>query len=76
MANGNFKIKPMNIETGGILIAVLNQSDARKHDFRSGDRILIKKGKKEINQHKFTLRNMKSGKEKLISYEDLLRKLK
>ena len=48
MANGNFKIKPMNIETGGILIAVLNQSDARKHDFRSGDRILIKKGKKEI----------------------------
>ena len=33
-------------------------------------------GKKEINQHKFTLRNMKSGKEKLISYEDLLRKLK
>ncbi|MBT3463547.1 hypothetical protein HN451_01055 [archaeon] len=33
-------------------------------------------GKKEINQHKYTLRNMKTGKEKLVSYEDLLRKLK
>jgi len=33
-------------------------------------------GKKEINQHKYNLRNMKTGKEKLVSYEDLLRKLK
>ncbi len=33
-------------------------------------------GKKEINQHKYTLRNMKTGKENLVSFEDLIRKLK
>jgi histidyl-tRNA synthetase len=33
-------------------------------------------GKKEINQHKFTMRNMKNGKEKLVNLDDIIRKLK
>jgi histidyl-tRNA synthetase len=33
-------------------------------------------GKKEINQHKFTLRNMKNGKERLVNLDDVIRKLK
>jgi histidyl-tRNA synthetase len=33
-------------------------------------------GKKEINQHKFTLRNMKNGKERLVNLDDIIRKLK
>ncbi len=37
----------MNIATGGIMVAILNQKDARKLDFHSGDRVLVKHGKKE-----------------------------
>jgi len=33
-------------------------------------------GKKEINQHRFTLRNMKTGKENLVNLDELIRKLK
>lgn len=36
------KVKDMDIATGGKLIAILNQNDAKKLDLHSGDRILIK----------------------------------
>lgn len=40
------KIKDMDIATGGPLVAVLNQKDARRFDIHRLDRIKIKKGKK------------------------------
>ncbi len=46
--NGKFKIKHINIETGGILIALLSKADAAKLDLRMGDRVIIRKGRKEI----------------------------
>ncbi|MAG60445.1 thymidine phosphorylase [archaeon] len=48
MVVNKFLIKAMNIETGGILIALLTESDAQKLDLNIGDRVLIKKGRKEI----------------------------
>lgn len=41
-----FRVKDMDIATGGILIAILHHKDAQKLDLRSGDRILLKKGHK------------------------------
>lgn len=41
------KVKDMDIATGGIFIAILNEEDARKFDLYSEDRIKLKKGKKE-----------------------------
>ncbi len=41
-----FKVKDMDIATGGTLVVILNQDDAKKLDLRSGDRIIIRKGKK------------------------------
>ena len=42
------KVKNINIATGGPLIAILNCKDANKLNLQEGDRILLKKGKKEI----------------------------
>lgn len=42
-----FRVKDMDLSTGGILVAALNELDAKCMDLHSGDRILIKKGKKE-----------------------------
>ena len=39
------KVKDMDIATGGILRAILNEEDARKFDLYPEDRILLKKGK-------------------------------
>ncbi len=36
-----FRVKDMDIATGGIMVAILNQKDARKLDLHSGDRILV-----------------------------------
>lgn len=41
------KVKDVDIATGGIHIAVLNENDARILDLHPIDRILIKKGKRE-----------------------------
>jgi AMP phosphorylase len=41
------KVKDMDIETGGILVVILNEEDARKLDLHHEDRIKIKIGKKE-----------------------------
>ncbi len=37
-----FRVKDMNIATGGILVAILNQKDARLLDLRAGDRVLVR----------------------------------
>ena len=41
-------VKDMDIETGGIHIAILNKKDAKKLDLHSGNRVVIKKGKIEV----------------------------
>lgn len=43
-----FKVKDMDIATGGIFVAILNQKDAHKLDLHSGDRILVKHNSKSI----------------------------
>jgi putative thymidine phosphorylase len=43
-----FKVKDMDIATGGVLVAILNQKDASALDLHSGDRILVHDGGKEI----------------------------
>lgn len=43
-----FKVKDMNIATGGILIAILHKKDAKRLDLASGDRIIVRDGKKEV----------------------------
>lgn len=43
-----FKVKDMDIATGGILVAILNIKDAQKYDLHSGDRILVKDNGNEI----------------------------
>lgn len=42
------KIKDINVATGGPLVAVLNYKDAHRLDLQGADRILLKKGRKEI----------------------------
>lgn len=39
-------VKDMDIATGGVLIAILNEEDARRFDLHHEDRIIVKKGKK------------------------------
>jgi len=41
------KVKDMDIETGGILVAILNEEDAHKLDLHHEDRIRLKFGRKE-----------------------------
>ncbi len=43
----HLKVKDMDIATGGPIIALINYRDAIKLDLHHGDRILIKKGKKQ-----------------------------
>ncbi len=43
-----FKVKDMDIATGGILIAILNENDAKKLDLKSGDRVLVKNHKEAV----------------------------
>jgi AMP phosphorylase len=41
------RVKDLDIATGGLLVAAINEEDARKLDLYHGDRISIKKGKRE-----------------------------
>ena len=41
------KVRDMEIETGGVLVAILNEEEAKALDLYHGDRIIIRKGKKE-----------------------------
>ncbi len=41
-------VKDMDIATGGVLIAILNQEDAEMYDFHPNDRVCITKGKRSV----------------------------
>lgn len=43
-----FVVKDMDIATGGTLIAILHQKDAKKLDLRSSDRIVVKSNSREV----------------------------
>ena len=43
-----FRVKDMDIASGGTFIAILNKKDARHLDLHSGDRILVKDGQQEV----------------------------
>jgi len=43
-----FRVKDMDIATGGTLVAILNKKDARLLDVRSGDRIVVHHGKATV----------------------------
>lgn len=43
-----FRVKDMDISTGGISIVILNENDAKDLDMKSGDRILVRHNSKEI----------------------------
>lgn len=43
----NFRVKDMDIATGGPLVAILNERDAALLDLKHGDRLILRKGKKE-----------------------------
>jgi putative thymidine phosphorylase len=71
-----FRVKDMDIASGGILIAVLNFKDAQKLDLHSGDRIQLTAGKRKTT---CILDISKSDKAvpqgKLGLYEEVLEKL-
>ncbi len=41
-------VKDMDIATGGVIVALLNQKDARKFDLHHEDRILVKHNRKQV----------------------------
>jgi len=43
-----FRVKDMDIATGGTLISILNEKDAKTLDLHSGDRILVKADGREV----------------------------
>src|SRR3989344_1984750 len=43
-----FRVKDMDIASGGVLVAILNVKDAKKLDLHSADRILVKHNSKSI----------------------------
>lgn len=43
-----FRVKDMDIATGGTLVSILNEKDAKALDLHSGDRILIKADGREV----------------------------
>lgn len=43
-----FKVRDMDIASGGVLIAILNENDAKKLDLHSADRILVKHNSKSV----------------------------
>jgi len=72
-----FKVKDMDIATGGVFVAILNEKDAKKLDLNSGDRIIVKHNKKEIT----TILDISESKKavpqgKIGLFEEVLDKLK
>jgi len=71
------KVKDIDIATGGPLISIIHYKDAEKLDLKESDRILLKKGKKEIITSINISRSSKSIKEGEIGlFEELLDLLK
>lgn len=72
-----FRVKDMDIATGGTLIAILNQKDARKLDLHSGDRIIVKDHHREITCILDISESKKAVPEgKIGLFEEVLAKLK
>lgn len=71
------KVKDIDIATGGSLISIIHYKDAEKLDLKETDRILLKKGKKEIITSLNISKSSKSIKEGEIGlFEELLDLLK
>ncbi len=43
-----FRVKDMDIASGGVLVAILNEKDAKRLDLHSADRILVKHNSKSV----------------------------
>ncbi|MBR9683009.1 AMP phosphorylase [Candidatus Woesearchaeota archaeon] len=48
MKSVKFKVKDMDIASGGVFIVILHEKDAKELDLYSGDRIIVKKNNREI----------------------------
>jgi len=71
------KVKDLDIETGGPLVAILNEKDAIKFDIHYLDRIKIKKGKKIETAVVDIATSTKTVKEGFIGvYEEVMESLK
>ena len=72
-----FRVKDMDINTGGKLIVVLNQKDAEKLDLHSGDRVLVNKNGKKLTCILDISESNKAVKEgKIGLFEEVIDKLK
>ncbi|MBU1111433.1 MAG: AMP phosphorylase [archaeon] len=72
-----FKVKDMDIATGGTLISILNEKDAAALDLHSGDRILIKADGREITTILDISESDKAVPQGIIGlFEEVLDKLK
>ncbi len=75
--NMKFKVKDMDIATGGIMVAILNEADAHKLDLHTGDRILVKHDHQEITCILDISESKKAVPEgKIGLFEEVLDKLK
>ncbi len=71
-----FKVKDMDISTGGTLIAILSKEDAKKLDLHSGDRVLIKRMNQEITcLLDIAERDRVVGEGKIGLFEEVLKEL-
>ena len=71
-----FKVEDMDIATGGILVALIHQKDAKLMDLHSGDRVLVKKGYRSIT----CILDIYEGKKSLLPgkiglFEEVLKRL-
>ncbi len=72
-----FRVKDMDIATGGIFVAILNKNDAKKLDLHSGDRILVHDHGEEITCILDISESAKAVPEgKIGLFEEVLAKLK
>jgi len=73
----NFKVKDVDISSGGVMIAVLNQDDAVSLDLHHGDRVGLIKGKKHAHVIIDIAESSKAVKKGEIGlFEEVLDKLK
>lgn len=71
-----FKVKDLDIATGGLAVVVLQESDLAKLDLCAGDRVLLRKGKKHATAIVDVAESSKSFKEGWIGcFEEVLDKL-
>ncbi len=72
----HFKVKDMDLSTGGTMIAALCKEDAKKLDLHSGDRVLLKKNNREITcLLDIAERDRVVGEGKIGLFEEVLKEL-